>query len=133
MAIATFAQEKYYYQTDFSKEEFDRRRNRIYDEIGDGAAALIQGADGITGFSVFRQSNTFYYLTGLETAHSYLLLNGRRRTSTLYLPHRDAGRERGEGKVLSAEDAELVKELTGIDRVRGYEFLSNGFGRNGPH
>jgi len=32
--------------------------------------------------------------------------------------------ESNQGKVLSAEDAELVKELTGIDQVKGIEFLS---------
>jgi Xaa-Pro aminopeptidase len=55
---------------------------------------------------------------------AYLLLNGRARTATLYLPHRDEARERGEGKVLSAEDAPLVRQLTGVEQVRGIEFLS---------
>ncbi len=120
----TWAQEKHYYQTDFPKEEFATRRAKIYDAIGTNAIALIQGASGVPGFSVFRQSNTFYYLTGLESAHAYLLLNGRNKKATLYLPHRDEGTERGQGKVLSAEDNELLLQLTGVDRVRGIEFLS---------
>lgn len=118
------AQDKHYYQTEFSKAEFAKRRNRIYDEIGNNAIAVIQSASGIPGFSVFRQSNTFFYLTGLETARSYLIINGRNKRSTLYLPHRDEAMERNQGKVLSAEDADLVKELTGIDQVKGIEFLS---------
>ncbi len=118
------AQESHRYQTDFTIEDFNRRRTAILDAIGNNSVALVQAADGITGFAVFRQTNSFYYLTGLETANSYLLLNGKNRQSTLYLPHRDEGRERGEGKVLSAEDADLVKELTGVDRVRAIEFLS---------
>jgi len=125
LALIVPAQEKHHYQTDFSIENFEERRVNIYTEIGDNAFALIQGSAGIPGFSVYRQSNTFYYLCGLETAHAYLLLNGKNKTSTLYLPHRDEGRERGEGKVLSAEDAELVKKLTGVNRVRGLEFLSS--------
>ncbi len=119
-----FAQEKHYYQTDFSVEEFAGRRNKVYDVIGNQAIAVVQGARGLAGFTVFRQSNEFYYLCGVESAHAYLLLNGRSRKTTLYLPHRDAGREEGEGKTLSAEDAELVKKLTGVDNVRGLEFLS---------
>ena len=119
------AQEKHHYQTDFSVENFNERRSQIFTAIGNNAVALIQGSAGVPGFSVYRQSNTFYYLCGLETAHAYLLLNGKNKTSTLYLPHRDEGRERGEGKVLSAEDAELVKTLTGVDKVRGLEFLSS--------
>ncbi len=118
------AQEKSYYQTDFSKEEFAERRAKIFGKIGKNALALIQGASGTADFNVFRQSNEFYYLTGLETPHAYLLLDGRNQKTTLYLPHKDADREKSEGMILSAEDAALIKELTGIDQVRGVEFLS---------
>ncbi|NNE99348.1 MAG: M24 family metallopeptidase [Pyrinomonadaceae bacterium] len=123
-AICVPAQEKHYYQTDFSKEEFQNRRARIFDKIGNKAIALVQGARDVSGFSVFRQSNEFYYLTGLETPRAYLLLDGRSKRTTLYLPHRDEGRERSEGKILSAEDADLIIKLTGIDRVRPLDFLS---------
>ncbi|MCB0775611.1 MAG: aminopeptidase P N-terminal domain-containing protein, partial [Chitinophagaceae bacterium] len=119
------AQDAHHYQTDFTKEEFARRRNTIFDAIGNKAVAVIQGASGLPGFSVFRQTNSFYYLTGIETPHAYLLLNGRSRSATLYLPHRDEGTERNQGKVLSAEDVDLVKQLTGIEQVKGTEFLSN--------
>jgi Xaa-Pro aminopeptidase len=119
------AQDRHHYQTDFSKVEFNTRRTRILESIGSDAIALIQGASGLPGFSVFRQCNSFYYLTGLETAHAYLLLNGRTKQSSLYLPHRDAGRESNEGKVLSAEDSELIKQLTGVNQVKPIEFLSS--------
>ena len=118
------AQDKHRYQTDFSKEDFAERRLKIFDAIGNSAVALLQSATGIAGFSVYRQANTFYYLTGLETAHAYLLLNGKNKRATLYLPHRDEDTERGQGKVLSAEDNELVKSLTGVDQVKAIEFLS---------
>lgn len=124
IAFTAIAQDKHHYQTDFSKEEFSNRRSRIMDAIGNNAIALVQGASGLPGFSVFRQSNTFYYLTGLESAHAYLLLNGCTRQATLYLPHRNEGRERNEGKVFSAEDNELLVELTGVNQVKGIEFLS---------
>jgi Xaa-Pro aminopeptidase len=118
------AQDNHHYQTDFTKEELAVRRNTIFSAIGNKAIAVMQGAAGIPGFSVFRQANNFYYLTGMETPHAYLLMNGRSRTSTLYLPHRDAATEKNEGGVLSAEDAELIKQLTGIEQVKGIEFLS---------
>src|ERR1041385_8502073 len=123
VAIISFAQDQHRYQTDFTKEEFAERRSKVFKAIGTNAIAVIQGAAGIPGFTPFRQSNTLYYLTGLETAHAYLLLNGRNKQSTLYLPHRDEGMERGQGKVLSAEDSELVKQLTGVE-VKAIEFLS---------
>lgn len=118
------AQEKHYYQTDFSKEDLAERRTRIFETIGNNAIAIIQGAKGTADFNVFRQSNEFYYLSGIETTHAYLLLDGRNRTTTLYLGHRDADRERNEGKLLSAEDEDLIKGLTGIDAVRGVESMS---------
>jgi Xaa-Pro aminopeptidase len=126
LAILSMAigQDNHYYQTDFSKEEFAQRRAAIFDAIGNNAIALIQGASGLPGFSVFRQNNTFYYLTGLESAHAYLLLNGRTRQSRIYLPHRDEATESNQGKVLSAEDGELIKQLVGVEHVRGIEFLS---------
>ena len=111
----TSAQDSYKYQTDFSFDELKDRRGRILDAIGNNAIALIQGAATAPGFVVFRQSNEFYYLTGLEVPQSYLLLDGRTRKTVLFLPHRDPRKERGEGKMLSAEDAELVDKLTGVD------------------
>ncbi len=112
------------YQADFSREELAARRARVLDAIGTQGIAIVQGATGEPGFSVFRQSNELYYLSGVETPHAYLLLNGRTRRSTLYLPRRDGERERGEGKVLSVEDSVLLVQLTGIEQVRGLERLS---------
>jgi len=124
-SASIFAQEKHYYQTDFTKEDFAQRRAKIYEAIGRKAIAIVQGAQDGAGFAVFRQTNTFYYLSGLETPRSYLVLDGRSRTASLFLPHRDEGRERSEGKTLSVEDAELIMELTGLDRVLGVESLSD--------
>lgn len=119
------AQEKYRYPSDFSKEEYAARRNQIFDAIGNNAIAVIQGATGRAGFTVFRQANTFYYLSGLEAEHAYLLLNGRNRQTTLYLPHRDQGREESQGRIWSAEDQDILKPLMGVDRVKGIEFLAD--------
>jgi len=123
--LTSFAQEKYYYQTDFSIVDFQERRSQIFEVIGNNSIALIQGAASIAGFKVFRQTNTFYYLCGLESEHAYLLLNGKTKTSTIYLPNRDKARESSQGKILSAEDADLVKKLTGVEHVRGYGSLAN--------
>jgi len=123
-SVCLIGQEKHYYQTDFSKEEFAERRAKIFEKIGKNAIAVIQGAKGTGDFNVFRQSNEFYYLSGIETPHAYLLLDGRNQKTSLYLPYRDVDRERSEGKILSVEDADLIKELTGIDQVRSVEKLS---------
>jgi Xaa-Pro aminopeptidase len=105
------------YQTDFPPEEFHARWNAVFDKIGDHAIAIVQGAPKANGFLLPRQSNEFYHLCGIETPHAYLILDGRDRRGTLLLPPRDARLESAEGKIISADDAELVKRLTGVETV----------------
>jgi Xaa-Pro aminopeptidase len=114
-ACLSFAQ---HYQADFPAGEFKARWASVFDAIGNEAVAVVQGAPLTNGFQLPRQSNTFYYLSGIETPGSYLLLDGRSRRAVLHLPQRNARLERAEGKVLSAEDADRVKALTGVDEVR---------------
>jgi len=106
-----------HYQTDFPPEEFKTRWAKVFDAIGGDAVAVVQGAPLTNGYQLPRQSNTFYYLSGIETPGAYLLLDGRSRRAVLYLPPRNERLERAEGKVLSAEDADRVKGLTGADDV----------------
>jgi Xaa-Pro aminopeptidase len=106
-----------HYQTHFPPEEFKARWAKVFDQIGDRGVAIVQGVSLARGFAFPRQSNEFYYLSGIETPGAYLLLDGRTRKVTLILPPRNERLERSEGKVLSAEDAELVKQLTGADAV----------------
>jgi Xaa-Pro aminopeptidase len=112
------------FQDDFPVDEFVARRTKVFDAIGPAAVALLQGAPGVDGFKVFRQSNEFYYLTGLESPHAYLVLDGRTRRSVLYLSHRNDALERSTGAVWSAEDHAEVKRLTGVDDVAPVELLS---------
>src|SRR5512147_124274 len=98
-----------HYQTDFPPEEFRARWSSVFERIGNDALAVVQGAPLTDGFRIPRQSNTFYYLCGIETPGAYLLLDGRTRRVTLYLPSRNERLERSEGKVLSADDADLVR------------------------
>ena len=134
LVFATFtalAQEGFsLFTTNFPPEEFSKRRASVYDAIGSSSLALIQGAAVPAGYTRFRQSNEFYYLCGVETPHSYLLLDGAQRRATLYLPHRNEGRERAEGKVLSAEDEPLIIQLAGVDAVYGIDILPEHLARS---
>ena len=106
------------YQLDFPPEEFKARWEKVLDRIGDRAAAIVQGLPQTNGFIVPRQSNEFYYLCGIETPHSYLVLDGKARKVTLYLPPANQRLESAEGRVLSADDADLIRKLTRVDEVR---------------
>jgi Xaa-Pro aminopeptidase len=112
-----------YHQTDFQPAEFKSRWAAVFDKIGDQAVAVLQGVSQTNGFIFPRQTNDFYYLSGIETPQSYLLLDGRTRQVTLYLPPRNARLESAEGKVLSADDAELAKSLTGADQVQSADAM----------
>ena len=129
VASASFAQDVPLFTSDFPPEEFQARRARIYAAIGDKGIALLQGAPSPEGYTRFRQNNEFYYLSGIEVPHAYLLLDGGRKRSALYLPHRNEQRERSEGKVLSAEDADEIKKLAGVDAVFPIEALAEQLSR----
>jgi Xaa-Pro aminopeptidase len=111
-------------QLDITADEYATRRERVYAAIGADALAIIQGAPAPRGFFPFRQSNEFHYLCGIAAPHAYLLLNGRTRRTTLYLPHRDPHRAENEGEVLSAEAEDAVRLRCGVETVAGPERLA---------
>src|SRR5436190_1553754 len=103
------------FATELPKEEFAARRAKVLQRIGDGVAVL-QGAAESASYEKFRQSNQFYYLTGVPTPRAILVLDGREKSSTLFLLPTNEGMERSEGPLLSAGAA--AETLTGIERVR---------------
>jgi Xaa-Pro aminopeptidase len=130
LAVPVLAQEGFpLLSTDFPPEEFAKRRGAVYDAIGTNAVAILQGAPTPDGYTRFRQSNDFYYLSGVEVPNAYLLLDPVERKTTLYLPHRNERRELGEGKVLSVEDLDDVKKGSGLDAVFGPELLGEHLAR----
>ena len=83
----------------------------------------MQGASATGAFDLFRQTNEFYYLCGVEVPHAYLRLDGRSRSTTLYLPQRDLKQERSEGPQLNSSDPESAVRVTGVDSVKTLEEL----------
>ncbi len=128
---AALAQDAPLFTSDFPPEEFAARRAKVYDAVGKDGVALVPGAPAPEGYLRFRQSNDFYYLCGVEVPHAYLLLDGASRRATLFLPHRDERRERSEGKVLSADDPELVRKLSGVESAAGTDLLGQALARYG--
>jgi Xaa-Pro aminopeptidase len=125
-SAVSYASGELRFQSDFTAADFQSRRAAVYAAIGENVA-IIQGAEDVAGFVTFRQSNTFYYLSGLETPSAYMVLDGARKETTIYLPHRDTERERNEGKRFSVEDDLLIKDLTGVERVRPIEKMGTDF------
>ncbi len=98
----------------FPKDEFAARRAGVMQAIGD-AVVVVQGATETSVYEKFRQSNQFYYLTGVEVPRAILVIDGRSKSSTLYIAPRNANAERSEGPVLAP--GEQAVNLTGIERV----------------
>jgi len=103
------------FATELPREEFAARRAKLLQKIGDGVAVL-QGAAETSSYEKFRQSNQFYYLTGVATPRAILVIDGRQKSSTLFLLPTNDAMERSEGPLLSAGPA--AETLTGIEHVR---------------
>jgi Xaa-Pro aminopeptidase len=112
-AGAAFAQPPLFTDA-FPRDEFAARRARVMQAIGD-AVAVVQGATETSSYEKFRQSNQFFYLTGVEVPRAILVIDGRAKSSTLYIAPRNPNAERSEGPVLTPGDEAVA--LTGIDRV----------------
>ena len=97
----------------FEKEEYAARRTRLMDRIPDGAAVIF-GAKPLAGYFPFVQSNDFRYLCGVEAPDAVLIVDGKRRTSTLFMTLTERA-ARNDGIPL-----DLVREpvrATGIESV----------------
>jgi Xaa-Pro aminopeptidase len=68
----------------FEKAEYAARRAKLMDVIPDGIA-ILRGAPFTAGDSPFYQFNNLMYFTGLEIPNVILLIDGKDRTSTLFL------------------------------------------------
>ncbi|NQV31740.1 MAG: aminopeptidase P N-terminal domain-containing protein [Phycisphaeraceae bacterium] len=120
MPVLTFAQDDFWFQHDFSPEEFAQRRAKILKKIGPEAVALLQGAPPPSGFGVFRQNNEFFYVCGIEVPQAYLLLDGRSGKTAVYMRLPSRGRRSGPG---ADEYVSSVKRATGVDAVHEIESL----------
>ena len=101
------------------------RRARVMDAMGTGVAILgsatnrsIEAHGSHPQDSDFRQDNDFFYLTGLETPDSWLVMiagEDGSREAVLFLPERDSAAERWTGPKLGPGPE--AAELTAIDSV----------------
>lgn len=109
--------------------ELRERRARIAEAVGPGGVAVIAGAPFPHRSTRFRQTNEYFYATGLEVPGAYALVDGADGTTIVYLPHRDEHRERVDGPGLWAEDEEAARELSGAEHVKAVEDLPAELGR----
>lgn len=95
-------------------DELRQRRQAVFERIEDGVA-IIPGALREPSYVEFRQSNRFYYLTGLEIPDAYLILDGKNDAAILCMPLQTRSRDMIEGPIHGGASA--VKIASGVDRV----------------
>jgi Xaa-Pro aminopeptidase len=112
-------------------ERLNARRAALLDRLGTGLA-VIRSADekSIEGDypqdSDFRQDNNFFYLTGLETPRSWLVLIARTEAPdqvVLFIPPRDSMEERWTGPKMGPGPEATA--ATGISDVRSNRAARN--------
>lgn len=99
----TFSQtpvQSYFDWTDlpFSKEELNQRRQKLMSTLvkqQKNGLVVIPANDGFSSGETFRQSDDFYYFTGLELPNALLVLDLSNQSSVIYSPARDLRFENG--------------------------------------
>src|SRR6266567_756922 len=76
----------------FPPEEYAARRARVMQKIGN-AVAILQGTTERPGEQPLRQSNQFFYVSGVVEPRAILVIDGREHRSTLFLNPRNERRE----------------------------------------
>lgn len=104
------AQEMWKY---FTPDDFAKRRERVMEQIGDGVA-ILQGAELPEAFVKFRQDNNFFYLTGVEIPNARLILDGKTKTATLFVPDKMSGDIKQEAWISAGEKDAAVYKMTRI-------------------
>jgi Xaa-Pro aminopeptidase len=113
MLIPVSAQKRLFTDA-FTPAEFAARRAQLMTAIGDGVA-IVSGATEQPNWEKFKQNKAFFYLCGIEIPRSILLIDGRTKKSTAFLPARSPGMERSEGPLLGP--GEEAQRVTGLDAV----------------
>ena len=103
-------------------------RQRLYELLPDGAVAVLFSGEAprrsADMYYPFHCDRNFLYLTGLSREGIALLLRKTAAGSeaTLYLPPKDALKERWSGKRYSADEARVI---SGIERIRSVDDFEN--------
>jgi Xaa-Pro aminopeptidase len=99
----------------FPPDEYAARRARVMDKIADGIA-ILQGTTERPGEQPLRQSNQFFYVSGVVEPRAILVIDGKTRSSTLFLNPRDERREQSMFGASLSPGQEAAR-ATGIESV----------------
>ena len=94
----------------FPPEEYAARRAKLMAQIGDGVAILL-GTTEPPGEMPFRQNSQFFYLTGVTEPRASVIIDGRVKTTTVFLQEptaKDDQSKYGPGMHPGSETAKML-------------------------
>jgi Xaa-Pro aminopeptidase len=97
----------------FPPEEYAARRAKLIAQLGDGVA-IVLGTPGPPGEMPFRQNSQFFYLTGVTEPRARLIVDGRAKTTTVFLQPANERRDRSMFGPALAPGADTARSL-GVD------------------
>jgi len=97
--------------------EYEARRKKVLSHLEAHDVALIQGGAKEFASERFRQVNDFYYFCKAEVPHACLLMDGRTKSSHLFLTSQPASRLKSEGPILNSNDLATAQSATGIENM----------------
>jgi Xaa-Pro aminopeptidase len=112
--------------TYFSPDDFAKRRAKLMEQIGDGVA-IMQGADLPEGFVKFRQDNNFYYLTGVEMPGSVLIIDGKVKTSLLFVPDKIPGDIKEEARIVPGTASASLYKMDAVRSLTAFTATLNHY------
>ena len=110
----------------FTPDDFAKRRAKVLEQIGDGVA-ILQGAELPEGFIKFRQDNNFFYLTGVEVPNARLILDGKTKTATLFVPDKMSGDIKQEAWITAGEKDAALYKMTRIVSTTNFTAALNRY------
>ena len=102
----------------FPPEEFAARRAKVIEQIGDGVA-IVLGTTEPAGEMPFRQNSQFFYLTGVTEPRASVIIDGRAKTTTVFLQpktERQDSSQYGPGMSPGAAAAMTLGVTSALDR-----------------
>lgn len=108
----------------FDKAEYAARRQKFYEKIPDGVAVIF-GAQPVASYYPYGQSNDFLYLTGVELPNAAIILDGARKSATLFFTSTE---DAALGEGIPAELVKNPQAFTGIERTAPIESLTQQIG-----
>jgi len=102
------------------------RRSALAEALDGKGIVVVRGAADTRNYLEFRQSNDFWYLTGVETPGAALVLDAKSGKSSLFLPPRNPSHESVEGPDL--HPGEEAERITGFEQTRSTAELEAALG-----